>query len=379
MITLKKIAPALFLSLLASATFAANTPIKEKHYGTTMDGQEVTQTTLTNNKGSSASFINYGAIVTNLLVPDRDGKLGDVVLGYDNLKQYELSGPSMCNLVGRFANRIGNASFTLDNTTYQLSANQGVNTLHGGMIGIGKRVWKNAGTSITPDGPAVRYTILDPDGAEGFPGNLNITVIFTLTNDNILKIQMLATTDKATPINLSSHCFFNLSGGKDDVLNYIMKVPASHYLPMDAALVPTGQLAPVANTPYDFTKAKTIARDLKGTPGATPGYDHTLVLDNPTGKLAKAAEVYDPNSGRLMECFTTEPAVHFTNGKNLANLAGKDGATYKLYAALTIETQHFSDSPNHPEFPSTILRPGQAYHQLSEFKFSVPTKPLTPE
>jgi aldose 1-epimerase len=362
-----------------------STPLLKKPFGQTSDGQPVDQFILTTAKGSSARFISYGATLTNLFVPDKNNHLGDVVLGYDTVNQYEISIPSMCCMVGRFANRIGNATFTIQDPrngnkfTYHLSANQGPNTLHGGFKGLGKRNWKGD-MGMTPDGPAVRFTILDPDGAEGFPGNLTVTVIYTLTNDDALKMQFLATTDKPTPINLSQHAYFNLSGNQTgDNTSYVAHFNAISYLPMNAALVPTGEILPVAGTPFDFTHPKLIGRDLSPLPGKPPGYDHTLVLNNKDANFIKAGEVYDPVSGRLFECFTTEPAIHFTNGRNLAGVAGKNGVTYSPYRGFTLETQHFSDSPNHANFPTTILNPGETYHQLSEYKFSIPKQPLLPE
>jgi aldose 1-epimerase len=357
-------------------------PIEMKGFGRTADGAEVKQFILTNGKGSSLRAIEFGATVTHLFVPDKGGKLGDVVLGYDSLREYELSVPSMGCIVGRYANRIAGGHFDLDGTSYFLTQNQGMNTLHGGYKGLAKRVWTgNAG--MTPDGPAVRFTLLDPDGAEGFPGNVHFTVLYTLTNDDVFKVQFFATTDKATPINLSQHSYFNLSGqGKGDVLNYVTKVHASRYLPPDAGLVPTGKIDPVAGTPFDFTKAKTIGKDIKPLPGDPPGYDHTLVLDNNKeggGGLAKAVEVYDPQSGREVECWTTEPAIHFSCARNLNKLPGKNGEMYMPYQGFVLETQHFSDSPNKPDFPSTILRPGQTYHQLTLYKFVIPAKPMVPE
>ncbi len=357
------------------AALPRQAPIASQPFGETSEGVPVKQFTLTNAKGSTLTAMEFGATVTSLTVPDKNGKSGDIVLGYDTLKEYELSVPSMGCIVGRFANRIAGGTFTLDGATYYLPQNNGMNTLHGGFKGLNKRVWKGD-AGMTGDGPTVRFTLLDPDGAEGFPGNVHFTILYTLTNDDIFKVQFFATTDKATPINLSQHSYYNLSGGKGDVLNYITKVYASHYLPVDAGLVPTGKVDPVAGTPFDFTKAKTIGQDIKPLPGIPPGYDHTLVLDSNTGKLAKAVEVYDPASGREVECWTTEPAVHFSCARNLSNLPGKGGATYQPYQGFVLETQHFSDSPNKPDFPTTILRPGQTYHQLTLYKFTVPANPL---
>ncbi len=350
--------------------------VQSQPFGKTNEGADVTQYILTNKQGSQCRVIDFGAILTNFFVPDKDGKLGDIVLGFDDAKQYQNAGPFMGCIAGRFANRIANGRFTIDGDSYAVTLNQGTNTLHGGFKGLAKRMW-TADTGMTPDGPTVRLTILDPDGAEGFPGNLKVTVLYTLTNDNWLKVQYQATTDKATPINLTHHSYFNLGGdGKNDVLGYVAKLYASHYLPVDASLIPTGEIAPVAGTPFDFTKAKLIGRDLKTLPGAIPGYDHAMVLDSSNGSLAQAASVYDPASGRQLDCFTTEPAMHFFTGNNLTGVVGKSGQLYAPYRAFCLETQHYPDSPNHPNFPSTILRPHDAYSQLTEFRVSIPKTPL---
>jgi len=373
--TIRHVGIAVLICCLLS-TVALSAPIEKKPFGMTSEGQPVTQYILTNNKGSWIRLIDYGAIVTNLFVPDKDGKLGDVVLGFDTPEEYEMAGPFMGCIAGRYANRIANGMFTIDGTTYAVTMNQGTNCLHGGFKGLAKRMWQ-ADTGMTPDGPTIRFTILDPDGAEGFPGNVNVTVLYTLTNDNILKVQYYATTDKPTPINLTHHSYFNLRGdGKADVLDDVCKIFASHYLPVDKTLIPTGEIAPVAGTPFDFTKAKRIGTDIKSLPGATPGYDHAMVLDNSNGDFAEAAVVYDPVSGRQLECWTTEPCTHFFTAANLNNLPGKGGEIYTPYRAFCFETQHYPDSPNHPDFPNTILRPGHVYRQLTEFKFTVPEQPL---
>ncbi len=370
---LNKFSCAAALLMLAVGCRAAD-PIAVSPFGITSEGAPINQYTLTNAKGSTLKAIEFGAGITSLSVVDKAGKFGDVVLGYDTLKEYELSVPSMGNVVGRFANRISGGSFAIEGKTYYLPQNNGLNTLHGGFKGIGKRAWKGD-AGVTGEGPTVRFTLLDPDGAEGFPGNVRFTVLYTLTNDDVLKCQFFATTDKATPINVSQHAYFNLGGtGKGDVLNNVVKIYASKYLPVDAGLVPTGKMDPVAGTPFDFTKPKTITQDIKPLPGIPPGYDHTLALDANKGQLAKAAEVYDPVSGRQVECWTTEPALHFSCARNIDKLPGKNGATYMAYSGFVLETQHFSDSPNKPEFPSTILRPGETYHQLTLFKFVIPAK-----
>jgi aldose 1-epimerase len=364
----------LMVSLLVSAASAG--PLEKKAFGQTLEGWPVEQFILTNRNGASARIIDYGAIVTNLFVPDKNGVMGDVVLGFDDVKQYEEAGPFIGCIAGRYANRIANGMFTIDGTTYAVTLNQGMNCLHGGFKGLAKRMWIGD-MGVTPDGPTVRLTIRDQDGEEGFPGNVNVTVLYTLTNNNALKVQYYATTDKATPINLTHHSYFNLSGkSSGDVLGYVAKIDAPHYLPVDDSLIPTGEVAAVGGTPFDFLKAKLIGADIKKLPGQFKGYDHTMVLDNAKGNLRRAAEVYDPDSGRLLECWTTEPAVHFFTGNNLGGLIGKGGVAYQPYMAFCLETQHYPDSPNHPAFPNTILRPGHVYRQVTEFRFSTPVKAL---
>lgn len=353
-------------------------PIEVKPFGTDPDGNAVSQIILTNKKGSSVRLINYGAIVTNIFVPDKNGKMGDVVLGFDSAKDYAQAGPFMGCIPGRYANRIAKGMFTIDSINYAVPINNGPNSLHGGFKGYAKRMW-NFDTGVTPDGPTVRFTLLDPDGTEGYPGNVNVTVLFTLTQADALKIQYYARTDKATPINLTHHSYFNLSGdGTTDVLGYVAKLYADQYLPVDETLIPIGQVSPVSGTPMDFTKAKLIGQDIKSMPGAIPGYDCPMVLDSQTGELAEAADVYDPGSGRLLQCWTTEPCVQFFTAQNLTGIVGKGGTAYAPYHAFCLETQHFPDSPNHPDFPNTILHPGQVYRQITEFRFSVPSTPLTP-
>jgi aldose 1-epimerase len=354
-------------------------PIEMKGFGATTDGQTVLKYVLTNNKGASASVITYGGIVTSLMVPDKSGKMGDVVLGFDNVKSYEEAGPFIGCLPGRYANRIAKGMFTLDGKTYALPLNNGPNTLHGGFKGYAKRVWESD-AGMTPDGPAVRLTLVDPDGSEGFPGTVHVTVLYTMTNNNVLKVQYFATSDKPTPINLTHHSYFNLTDtGKSDVLGYVATIAADHYLPVDATLIPTGKIEPVAGTVFDFTKAKIIGKDIKSLPGTPPGYDHTMVLNSQNGDLAIAADIYDPKSGRELQCWTTEPGVHFYTASGVGPLKGKDGIEYGPYRAFCLETQHYPDSPNHPEFPSTILKPGNVYRQITEFRFSVPEKPIEPQ
>jgi len=374
---MKRIAILAVLALSAITTASASAgPVEVKDFGAGPDGELVRQIILTNKKGSICKVISYGAIVTDLVVPDKDGKLGEVVLGYDNAVQYAQSGPFMGCIAGRFANRLAKGLFTIDGVKYAVPVNAGANMLHGGFKGYAKREW-DFDTGVTPDGPTVRLKMHDPDGDEGFPGNVDVTVLYTLTQNDTLKVQYFAKTDKPTPINLTHHSYFNLAdGGKSDVLNYVAQLNADHYLPADATLIPTGEIAPVAGTPFDFTKAKLIGRDIKTLPGTPPGYDNAMVLNSQNGDLAKAASIYDPDSGRLLECWTTEPCVHFFTGNNLGGVTGRHGDQYAPYHAFCLETQHFPDGPNHPNFPNTILRPGDVYRQVTEFRFSIPATPL---
>jgi aldose 1-epimerase len=360
------------VGFMAGPVFASS--IETKPFGTTADGQWVQQYVLTNDSGASVRMITYGATVTQLLVPDKNGALGDVVLGFDNLKQYEDQSPYFGATVGRVGNRIAHGIFSIDSVRYCLAVNNGPNHLHGGFKGLDKRIWQ-AESAMTTDGPSVRFTLLDPDGAEGYPGNVHITVIYSLTNSNALKIQYFATTDKATPINLTNHSYFNLKdGGKTNIVDHVMKIYGDHFTPVDETLIPTGELAAVQGTPFDFTTPKPIGQDIKSV-GKTNGYDHNFVLTNQDGSLAKAIEMYEPQSGRLMEVWTTEPGVQmYTSNSFDGSLKGKDNVAYNQYAAVALECQHYPDSVNHPTFPNTILRPGETYRQITEYRFSVAAK-----
>ena len=373
--TIPRALAATLLALIARSAHAD--PITQAHYGDTADHHDVEQITLTNRQGAVAKIINYGAICTNLLVPDKNGHLGDVVLGCDNIKAYEESAPYFGAIPGRYAGRIAGGAFKLNDRQYYITLNSGLNSLHGGFRGYSKRVW-SAEPLIISEGPAVRLTLDDPDGTEGFPGTVHVSVIYTLTHTNTLKIQYYATTDKDTPINLTHHAYFNLrDGGKSDILNDLARIDANHYLPVDATKIPTGEIADVKATPFDFTRFKPMGQDIKQLGGDNPGYDHTMVLNHPLGEFAKAAEVYDPDSGRLLECWTTEPSIQFTTCPYLNNQPGKDGLIYSHSSAFCLETQHFPDSPNHPNFPTTILHPGETYRQITEYRFSIPKTPPT--
>ena len=338
-------------------------------FGKLDDGTVVDEFTLKNSSGSMAKIITWGATVTQLWVPDRSGKSGDVVLGFDRLDSY-LTNPAWFGaVVGRVTNRIAKGKFTLDGKEYSLEINNPPNNLHSGQKDLSRVVWKAEPVKVG-QGAALRFTYLSPDGDEGFPGNLNISVAYTLTDANELKIDYSAQTDKATPVNLTNHSYFNLAGGAD-ILHDIVYLSADHYTPVDSTFIPTGEIAPVKGTPLDFTKPTAIGAriaEMKGNPG---GYDHNFVLNGEAGKLKLAARVLDPVSGRQLELWTTEPGVQFYTGNFLdGSLTGKGGVHYQQHAGFCLEAQHFPDSANQPKFPSTILKPDAVYSQETIYKFS---------
>jgi aldose 1-epimerase len=321
-----------------------------------------------------ARITNYGGVIVSLKVPDKSGKSEDVVLGFDNADAYyqHFNHPGNAffgALIGRYANRIGGASFTLDGKKYELPKNDGPNTLHGGPHGFNNVVW--TGKQI-PNG--VELTYLSKDGEEGFPGNLTAIVRYTLVKSD-LRIDYSATTDKDTVLNLTNHSYFNLAGqGNGDILKHQLKLNASRYTPVDATLIPTGELAPVASTPFDFTKSTAIGERIDADNDQLKkgrGYDHNWVLDAKGGKLAEAAEVYEPTSGRVLKVLTTQPGVQFYSGNFLdGTVKGKEGKTYVHRGGLCLETQHFPDTPNHPKFPTAELKPGQKFTSVTVFSFS---------
>ncbi|WP_156126490.1 aldose epimerase family protein [Hymenobacter sp. DG25B] len=354
----------------AAASTVSAAP-KSAPFGKTQDGQEVQLYTLTNAHGVQVSITNYGGIITSLLVPDKDGKLGDVVLGFDNVSGYQSpaylkAGPYFGALIGRYGNRIAQGKFTLDGKAYSLAQNNGANTLHGGKQGFDKVLWQ-AQPGSSADGQTLQLTYLSKDGEEGYPGNLTVTVVYTLTPDDALKIDYTATTDKATPVNLTNHAYFNLGSGKD-ILGHVVTIPADRYTVVDAGLIPTGELRAVKGTPFDFTTPHAIGERIGQVPG---GYDHNWVLNETTGMHA-AATVYEPTSGRTMEVRTTEPGLQFYTGNFLdGTLKGKGGKVYGQHAGFCLETQHFPDSPNQPKFPSTILKPGQTLQSSTTYQFGL--------
>ena len=337
----------------------------------TADGKPVSLYTLKNAKGSEAKIMNYGGIVQSLKVADRTGKLDDVVLGCDNVDGYIKETPYFGALIGRYGNRIGGAKFTLDGQTYTLATNNGPNSLHGGVKSFDKVVWN----IVKATGNSLELQYLSKDGEEGFPGNLNVTAIYTLTDDNELKLTFNATTDKATVVNLTHHSYFNLRGqGNGDILGHEVYLNADKTTPVDNTLIPTGEFADVTGTPFDFRKPTAIGAridDANTVLQYGPGYDHNWVANNPPGKLGLQARVYEPTTGRVLEVSSDEPGLQFYAGNFLdGTITGKGGKVYQKRTGFCIEPQHFPDSPNKANFPSTVLRPGQTYKNTIIYKFS---------
>jgi aldose 1-epimerase len=334
----------------------------------TVDGKNVFLYTLVNDKGDTVTITNYGGTVTSFVTPDKNGKYSSVIIGFDSLAPYLQEPPYFGALIGRYGNRIGDAKFTLDGTVYQLAANNGKNALHGGIKGFDKVVWD---ASIPNDTvPSLTLKYLSKDGEEGYPGNLNVTVTYTLTNDDGLKIDYTAETDKATPVNLTNHSYFNLSGDvSNTILDETLMIDAGSYTPVDSTLIPTGEIKPVKGTPFDFTSSKKIEKDFADVNG---GYDHNFVLNRKDNSLQKVASLSDSISGRTMDVYTTQPGLQFYTGNFLdGKFTNRGNQPLTLHSALALETQHFPDSPNKPDFPSTILKPGEKYHEVTVYKVSV--------
>ena len=339
-------------------------------FGKTPEGVPVDLYVLTNGK-MTAKVMTYGAILTELQVPDRNGKLADVVLGFDSLDGYLAGHPFFGATTGRVANRVAKGRFTLDGTEYKLAINNGPNSLHGGLKGFDKKVWKAADASGQA-GPAVKMTYTSPDGEEGYPGNLAVSVTYTVTPDNELKIDYEATTDKATPINLTNHSYFNLAGpASGPILDHELMLAADQYTAADDTLIPTGEIKSVTGTPLDFTKPTPIGARFDQLSGDPRGYDHNYVLRGHGKTPALGARVYEPGSGRVLEMFTTEPGVQLYTANFLdGSVKGKGGVAYRKHQGFCLEAQHFPDSINHANFPSTVLRPGEKYTQSTIYKFS---------
>lgn len=348
--------------------------IKKRAYGVLENGQNVNLYTLVNDSGLKVNIANYGGIVTSLLVPDRDGNLGDVVLGFDNLEHYEKHNPFFGCLVGRYGNRIAHGTFELDGEKYALAQNDGNNHLHGGLQGFDKKLW-SAHAKETNEGPALVLKYVSPDGEEGYPGTLTVKVVYTLTDHNALKIHYVATTDKKTIVNLTNHSYFNLSAGRSDtILDHKLMIQADTFTPVDDTLIPTGEIRAVAGSPLDFRKLTPIGERINVDDAQLKyggGYDHNWIVNGQPGELRLAATVLEEKSGRKMDVYTTEPAIQFYAGNMLPKMTGKNQVTYQKRAGLCLETQHYPDSPNKPNFPSTVLEPGSTYETTTVYQFSV--------
>ena len=345
--------------------------VEQKPFGT-QDGRPVTLYTLTNAHGVQIQAMNYGGIIVSVKVPDKSGKFDDIVLGHDSVEGYIPNPPFLGAIVGRYANRIANGEFTLDGKTYHLPKNDGPNTLHGGVDKtFNKVVWDG---EPLKGKTGVAFSYLSHDGDDGFPGNLHMKVTYTLTDSNELVIDYEATTDKATPINVSQHSYFNLKGaGNGDILDHEIMINADKFTPVDKNLIPTGELRPVKGTPFDFTKPTKIGSRIEDNYEQLVlghGYDHNWVINRKGPGMVLAARVYEPTTGRVLEVSTTQPGVQFYTGNFLDGSVSGNGGVYKRRYGLCLETQHFPDSPNHPDFPSTILKPGEKFHQTTMFKFS---------
>jgi aldose 1-epimerase len=348
---------------------AMKAKVEKSKFGVLPDGTEIELYAMTNAKGMIAKVMTYGAILTELDVQDRNGKIGDVVLGFDKLDGYLKEHPYFGATIGRVANRIAKGAFTLDGKSYQLAVNNGPNHLHGGLKGFDKVVWKAEAVPFG-NGVAVKFSYLSRNGEEGYPGNLSVAVTYTLTNDNELRLDYAAATDQATPVNLTNHSYFNLAGG-GDILGHQVMLNASRYTPVNDTLIPTGELAPVAGTPMDFTKPMPIGSRISQLTNKPQGYDHNYVL-NGTGKLSLAARVSEPKTGRVMEIWTTEPGIQFYTGNFLdGTLTGKYGMVYQQHNGFCLETDHFPDSVNQPSFPPVVLHPGETYTQTTVHKFGI--------
>jgi aldose 1-epimerase len=333
-----------------------------------VDGKPVDLYTLTNKNGVEIKITNYGGTVTSWVTPDKKGNKSNIILGFDSLSGYLAKPPYFGALIGRYGNRIGNATFKIDTTTYKLAANNGVNHLHGGNKGSDKVVWD--ATPATDSTASLKLTYLSKDGEEGYPGNLNITVMYTLTDDDELLIDYSATTDKTTPVNLTNHCYFNLTGDiSNTILDHKLQINAGRYTPVDAGLIPTGELKAVAGTSFDFLQPHKIGERIAAVEG---GYDHNWVLTRKGADMELVATLSDSLSGRKLEVFTTEPGLQFYSGNFLdGTFKTTDGKPMLIHTALCLETQHFPDSPNKPAFPSTILKPGEKYHTVTRYKVSL--------
>ena len=376
--TARNVGPLALAALLAMTSGCATNPVtkatpmtrlQQQNWGT-VDGKAVQLFSLTNRQGTVVKVTNYGLIITDLQTADRRGRLGHVVLGFDNLDTYLKGHPFFGAIAGRVANRIAKGKFTLDGQEYALAINNGPNHLHGGKQGFDKVVWTAKPLPATEHAQAIEFHYLSPDGEEGYPGNLDLTVTYTLTDENELRMDYRATTDKATPVNLTNHSYFNLAGA-GDTLGTEVYIAADHYTPTDKTLIPTGQLAPVRGTPLDFTTSKAMGVNLERLMEFPGGYDHNFVLRSGGGKMALAARAYEPKSGRVLEVLTTEPGIQLYNGIGLnGDIKVHEGVSCVKFGGFCLETQHFPDAINQRGMPSVVLRPGATYQTATIFKFA---------
>jgi aldose 1-epimerase len=354
-------------------TNSSNNPavVTAHPFGQTPEGESVTLYQFSNGPGVTVRIMDYGATIVDLLVPDRQGKLADVALGFGEFTPYPTKSPYFGCTVGRYANRIARGQFQIAGKSHRLATNNGVNALHGGLKGFHQYRWQ--GEILPGSQPSVAFSRVSPDGEEGYPGNLRVRVVFTLTAKNELEIDYEAVTDRTTVINLTNHSYFNLRGaGEGTILDHILTLPAEAYTPSDANLVPTGEIRSVVGTVMDFRQPTVMGARLQAVGGTPIGYDHNYVLPPNTSGRQLAAEVYEPASGRVMKVYTTEPGIQFYTGNFLnGTLTGKGGKVYPQYAGFCLETQHFPDSPNQPNFPSTLLHPGQTFRSSTVYAFTV--------
>jgi aldose 1-epimerase len=375
---LQLLSVSLCAAVLAGCAGAAHPGTKRgqitvKPFGQTKDGSAVNLYTLRNSKGAEVSICNYGGLVISLKMPDRSGQFGDVVLGYDDLAGYLKDTPYFGALVGRYGNRIAKGKFALNGKEYTLAVNNGPNALHGGIKGFDKVVW-DPRILARFEGPSLELKYVSKDGEEGYPGNLSVTATYTLTENNELKLEYSAHTDQDTIVNLTHHSYFNLAG-KGDILGHVVMIPADKFTPVDSTLIPTGELAPVQGTPFDFRTPTAIGARINDNNEQLKfggGYDHNWVVNKPLGDFGLMARVYEPTSGRVMEVWSSEPGLQFYSGNFLdGKITGKGGWTYQHRNGFCMEPQHYPDSPNKPEFPSVVLKPGQVFQNTIVYRFSV--------
>lgn len=350
-------------------------PVTTNVFGMMPDGDTVIRYTLTNANGMQVKVLNYGGIIQSLMVPDKNGKMGDVVLGFDSLEQYIKKSPYFGALIGRFGNRIAHGTFTLNDSTYHLYLNDGPNSLHGGKMGFDKKIWAIVPfTTDSTEGLKLHY--LSKDGEEGYPGDLNVNVTYTLNNQNALRIDYEATTDRLTILNLTNHTYFNLNAGAGTILNEKLMLNADKFLPVDSTSIPTGEVSSVDGTPMDFRTLTAVGEHIndnyKQLQLVHGGFDHCWILNTEGNLHEVAASVYDPQNGRFLQVYTTQPGIQFYSGNYLdGTMHGKNGNNYPKHSAIVLETEHYPDSPNEPSFPTTVLNPGDTFHSTTIYQFSV--------